>query len=148
MPGTIHGFQDVLLCLDIHRVHILGVVIEMPGCLPQIRLGDVRRKHELVPALVVLIPEVALDRVADHGALGVPEHEPAAGLLADLEEVQRLAELAVIAFLGLGQTGQIRIELLLLEECRGVDPLEHRPGRVAPPVGSRRVQHLETLDLL
>ena len=89
----------------------------MPGCVPQIALGDVRCKDELVSALYVLIAEIALDGLTDQGALWVPEHQPTARLVADIVEVQLFAELAVIAFLGLGQTGQIGVEVLFLKNA-------------------------------
>jgi hypothetical protein len=54
----------------------------------------------------------------------------------DLEEAERLAEHAVVALLGLLEVVQVRLELVLLEEGRGVDALQHLPLHVAAPVGT------------
>ena len=62
------------------------------------------------------------------------------------DQAEILAELAVVALLGLFQPRQVRVELLLREEGRPVHPLHGLILRVALPVGVRRRQQLERLQ--
>ena len=102
VEGAVHGFDKVLLALDIHgRVHIIFVEIQVPTRLPQRCLADVRRIHDLVPGLVMLLAPEVLDDSADARRFGVPVDQAWAARLVDAEEVQLPAQPAVIALLDL-----------------------------------------------
>lgn len=51
VEGAVHGFDLVLISLDVHLVeHALLVEIEVPRRLPQLQIGHVRGVQQLVPA--------------------------------------------------------------------------------------------------
>src|SRR5262245_6763958 len=78
-----------------------------------------------------------------HASLGMPQDQAGAHLLVDREEVQLLAEPAVIAaqrFLDALEMGR---EVLLAGERRAVDALEHLVALVAQPVSARDVGEFE-----
>jgi hypothetical protein len=95
---------------------------------------------------VLLAPE-RLDRVAHPAAPGVPQHEAGADRLVDREQIEVLADPAVIAPLGLLEHVEVRVELGLRRERRAVDPLELRVGLAPAPVRAGDRQQLERLDL-
>ena len=64
-----------------------------------------------------------------------------------MEQIELLADAAVIALLGLLQPVQVVIELLLVGPGRAVDPLQHLVARVAAPVGAGHLRQLERLEL-
>ena len=100
--------------------------------------------------LVVVLPGVELPPVLDEGvlqdhSLGEEEREPGA-LLHDGEQTELLAELAVVPLLGLLKHVEVRLQLLLVLECRAVDPGQHLVVLVAPPVRAGEGEQLERLD--
>ena len=75
----------------------------------------------------------------------MPEHQPG-GLVLQMEQVELLAELAVIALLGFLEPVQVGVLVLLLRPGRAVDPLQHLVARIAPPVRSGELHQLEDLE--
>ena len=75
------------------------------------------------------------------------EDQARPGQLLDAEQVQFLAQLAVVALLGFFQLIEVGIQVLLAEEGRAVDALHLGVLLVAPPVGAGDGQHLEGLDV-
>src|SRR5262249_48071504 len=53
------------------------------------------------------------------------------------------AELAMIALLRLLERMKMRRELLAIAPRRAIDPGQHRPGRIAAPIGARHLHQLE-----
>ena len=80
-------------------------------------------------------------------ALGMEEDQPRPGEFLDAEQIQFLAQLAVVALLGFFELGQVLVQILLGEERRAVDALQLRVLLVALPVGARDRKQLERLDL-
>ncbi len=62
------------------------------------------------------------------------------------EEVEFLAQAAVVALPRLLQPVEMGLELVLLEERGAVDALQHLPARIAPPVRAGGVEQLEVLE--
>ena len=81
-------------------------------------------------------------------ALGMEEDQSRPGQLLDAEQVQLLAQLAMVAFLGLFELGQMLVQFFLREKCRPVDALQLRVLLIALPVRSGDGKQLERLDLL
>lgn len=73
--------------------------------------------------LGVFVLPVVLNELAYDGALGVPEHQPAARVLLDGEQLQRLAERAVVPALGLLGLQLVGRQLLRGLPGRAVDAL-------------------------
>src|SRR6202012_4553871 len=92
------------------------------------------------------LPHPVLHRLADEATLGVPEDEARARDLLDGEEVELLAEDAVIARLGLLELLEVGVQIFLREEGRAVDALELLVVFLAQPIGTGDRVHLEGLD--
>ena len=75
------------------------------------------------------------------------EDEAGAGEFLDAEEVELLAELAVVALLGLFELVEVVVEVLGGEEGGAVDALQLLVVLVALPVGAGDGEQLEGLDL-
>ena len=76
-----------------------------------------------------------------------PQDQAAADQLADGEQLELLAEHAMVAFLRLFQLVQIGVEVLLAEERGGVEPLQLLAAGVVLPVGAGDAEQLEGADL-
>ena len=80
--------------------------------------------------------------------LGWKKISPGPAEFLNAKEVELLAELAVVAFLGFFELGQIVVQLLLGEKRSAVDALQLRVLFVAFPVGAGDGEQLKRLDLL
>ena len=89
------------------------VEIGVAGGLPQVAARDVRRVDQRVAALQVLVAHPVFELLADDAALGMEEDQPGAGQFLDAEQVELLAELAVVALLGLFHLLEVRVQVLL-----------------------------------
>ncbi len=147
MERAVHGLQVVLLALaadvtvGIHdlvehhrRVHAVGVPLQVTAGHEQVALGDVRGVHDLVAAGEQALAHVALDLVADDAALGVEHAEAGADLVGEREEVEFLAQLAVVAFGGLFEALLVGAQLVLGGPRGAVDALQLRVLLAAAPV--------------
>ena len=84
----------------------------------------------------------------DHdAAVGAKERQAGAHLVVKEEDLQLLAQLAVIALLGLFQLQQVVLELLGVLPGRAVDALQHLVVLVAAPVGARHRHQLDGIRL-
>ena len=117
----------------------------MPGGVEEPALGDLGGVDEVEAVVLVAVDDVLLDLVAQHGALGVEDHQAGADLLGEGVEVELGAELAVVALGGLGQAGLVGLEIVLGGPGGAVDPLEGVAGLVALPVGRRGLGQREAL---
>ena len=122
------------------------VVAFVAAGLPQVHARHVRGVHQRVAALQVLVAHPVFHLLADEAALGMPEDQPRPRQLLDGEQVELLAQHAMVALLRLLDLVQILVEVLLAEERGAVDALQLRVLLVAQPVRARDVEHLECLD--
>src|SRR5688572_15036967 len=76
----------------------------------------------------------------------MPEDETRPHDLLNGEEVELLAQHAVVPLPCLFQPVQMRVELVLGMERRPVDALKHLPALVAPPIRPRSGEQLEVLQ--
>ena len=144
---TVHGLHAVFRVVQFHGgEHVLRVVAVVAGGLPEVGAGDVRGEDERVAAAEILVAHPVFHLFADEAALGMPEDEAGAGELLNGEQVELLAEQAMVALLGFFELVEVVVELLLGVERRAVDALELRVLLVAQPVGSGDVEQLEGLD--
>src|SRR2546430_2520475 len=88
-----------------------------------------------------------LEQLADGAALWIEENQAVACQLLDAEQVELLAELAMVALLGLLQALQILIQLLFRKERGTVDALQALALLVSLPVGAGDREQLESFDL-
>src|ERR1035437_10225759 len=118
------------------REHVLRVEIGVAGSLPQVEARHVGGVDQRVAALQVLIAHPVFELFADDAALGMEEDESGTGEFLDAEEVELLAELAVVALLGLFHLFEVGVEFLGGEEGGAVNALELLVVLVALPVGA------------
>ena len=78
--------------------------------------------------------------------LGWKKIRPGPGQLLDAEQIELLAELAMVALLGLFEPLEVLVELLLREERRAVDALHLVVLLVALPVGAGDREQLEGFE--
>ncbi len=119
----------------------------MPGDLKQALAHDVRSEDEIIPVPKNQCLLVFLDLVADYRAPRVPENETRSDPGIGRVEIELLRQHAVIPSLRLLQLMQVRLEIFLLPERRGVDALKHLPMLIATPVRAGGVQQLEVLEI-
>ena len=144
--GAVHGLQHVgvadflalvVALLQLHEgVHALLVVGEVPGLVVEGGAGDVGGGHAQVAGAELQLLHVALQLVAQDGAVGHPEGQSFTDLLVDGEDAQLAAELLVVARLGFLEVALVRLELVLGGEGPGVEAGHHHVARVAAPVGA------------
>ncbi len=147
VEGAVHRLELVAHILDIDgREHVLAVEVEVTAGLPQIDLGDVRGADQFVAVPVMLFLPVILDELPEQGTLGLPEDEARADLLLDGEELEILAELAVVALPRLLKLVEVLLQLLGIEEGGAVEPLQHGILLIPPPVGAGKAGQLEGLE--
>ncbi len=99
-----------------------------------------------VPRSLLSPHDKVFELPADRRALRQPEDEPAAHLLTYHEQVQVLADLAVVALSGLLQPPQVLVELSLRWPRRRVQPLQLRPVLISAPVRCGQAQELNRSD--
>ena len=111
---AVHRLQAVLRVVELHRrVHVFAVVLFVAGDLPELAAHDVRREDHVVAAPDALFAHPVFHRLADEAALGVPEDEARAGDLLDGEEVELLAEHAVVARLDLFEPLEVGVQIFV-----------------------------------
>jgi hypothetical protein len=145
---AVHGLEVVVLALagdvalrvdlfvEVHgREHALAVPVQVLAGLEQVALGDVRGVDQVVAVCEQALAHEVLDLGADDAALGVEDRQAGADLLGEGEQVQFLAELAVVALRGLLQAGLVGAQFVLAGPGGSVDPLQLRVLLGAAPVG-------------
>ncbi len=128
----------------------LGVLVvgEVAGGLVERELADVRGEDLRVALEAELLGDEVLQLLAQDGAVRGPEDEALADVLVDVEELEVLAQLAVVAELGLLHALDVLGELVLGGEGGAVDALELFVFLVAAVVGARDGEEFEGLHLL
>ena len=109
---AVHGLEAHRPLLHLGEVHVLAVDVPVAGLLEQLDVVEDRRLDLAVAAVGVLAPPQLLEPVPDDHAVRLPERR-AGRQLAEQEEVELLAELAVVACAGLLEHLQVVLEVLL-----------------------------------
>ena len=104
------------------------------------------RDDLLVAVLLLHRAQELFQPVAQRGALGQPQRQARSHALREGEEFQLLAQLAVVALLGLFHQGEVLVEHRLLGERDAVDARQHLTFLVAAPIGAGNRQQLDGLD--
>jgi hypothetical protein len=102
--------------------------------------------HLAIVGRIQAAAHIGLQRAPHHIALGVPEDAPLR-LGLEVEQVHLLPDAAMVALGGFLQPRQVRVELLLVEPARPVDPAEHRVLLIAAPVGTGNARQLEGVGI-
>ena len=104
--GAVHGLNGVILAVDDGGVHVVLVVIPVAAAVPELLVEDDGRGDLHIAVALVALPPIVQQGVFQHHALGQEERE-ARALLGHHEQAQFLAQLAVVAALGLLNALQI-----------------------------------------
>ena len=116
----------------------------MAGGFPQAAVEQQRSSDFEIAGRVEPAAHIVFDDAIELPALGMPE-DAADRLLLHMEQVELAAEPAVVAPLGLLETEEILVELLLARPGGAVDALQLSVVRVAAPIGSGHIHQLEGL---
>ena len=142
---AVHGLHAELALVDLREVHVLFVVLVVPGDLEELGVEDLRRDDLLVAVLHVQVAHVAEEEVVDRRTLRQEERRGGREGMED-EKPELLAELAVIAGLRRFEALEVLVEILLRQEHGAVNALQHRIPLVAFPVGAGRMRKLEDAE--
>ena len=108
----------------------------MAADLPQLAPHHVRRVDHLVAAPQALVAHPVFHDFADDAALGMPEDEAGPGEFLNAEQIELLAQHAMVALGRFFKAREVCVQILLREERRAVDALQLRILFVAEPVGA------------
>ncbi|MNS67489.1 hypothetical protein D3C72_1007440 [compost metagenome] len=162
VAGAIHGLEHEGVVLELalhavvvvallelvlgpHAVHVLVVVAEVAAGAEHLGIVGEGGDHLVVLVAVVKLADELHEAVVDESTLRQEEGHGRRHLV-EHEEVELLAELAVVALGGLFQPGHVGLEVLGRPVGGGVDALEHLVLLVAAPVRAGHRQELEVLD--
>ena len=96
----------------------------MPGGFPQAPIHDIGCIDLNVAGCFLVFAHI-LQQVQEHcPAFRMPEHR-AGRFIAEMKQIKLAAQFAVIAFLRLFQTMQIRLQLFFIAPSGAVDALQH-----------------------
>ena len=127
--------QEFLVVHFDGRELAVAVVRVVPGRAVQVQVADVGCYHGQVTRLALGLAHEVRERLAHYRALRLPQHEPLAHQRVDHEQVELLAQHAVITFPGFFQHVQVFLQFFGLFPGGAVDAREHLVLFVAAPVG-------------
>ena len=143
---AVHRLQAELFTLRLDDEHVVAIEIPMARLLPEVLAHDDRGGDLLIAASLLHLAHRTFERAPKSLPLRVPEGAPGRDVV-EREEVQRDAELAMIALARLIATPEVLVDLLLRLPCGAIDALQHRSIVLAAPVGPRNGEQLERTDL-
>src|SRR5918999_1810442 len=135
------------VALDVREVHVVAVHVPVAGLLPELDVVDDRRLDLAVAAGAVLRAPQLGQLVPERHPVRLPERRAGAEV-AEQEQLQLAAELAVVARAGLLEPLEVLLEVVLGVEGGAVDAREHLAAGVAAPVRARHGGELERLHAL
>ena len=145
VPHAVHGLDAMHVSLDLGEVHVLAVMVVVPGTLPELTAQDLRSPNQLIAALKMFPHQEILEDRTQHHAFGQPERHARGDIFVEGEQPEFLAQTAMVAALRFLDGGEMRLERLLVGKGRAVDAGEHGVLFVAAPIGSGHGKQLEGL---
>src|ERR687890_152725 len=132
---TVHRLQAVA-CRAVHhrREHGILVMFEVSALGVELLVDQVPRPDVLVAVAGLDLAHVALHEMTEHLALRQKERDAGPDAWREGEELQVLAELAMVSRLGLFEPAEVCLELLLCRPGGPVDAGEHRVVLITAPV--------------
>src|SRR4029078_6904999 len=121
---TIHRLHGVFAILGAREKHVLAEVVPMAGPLPYGNVEHLRAPDFLKSRLAVYVAHVLFDLLPDGPSLRMPE-DHARRFVLKMEQIERAAELAVIAFFRLLQPMEVGVLVFFFRPRGAVDALEH-----------------------
>src|SRR5882762_2854144 len=114
VAGTVHRLEAIFGVVEFHGVeHVLRVVAFVARGKKQLAAGHVRRYDERIAASQVLFAHPVFHLFTDDAAFGMPKDEARSGKFLDREQVELLAQHAMVALLRLFNAVKVGVEILL-----------------------------------
>ena len=157
-PAPQLGIENQNVARAVHRLHghfhvagerlehVLVVLVRMAGLYPQHLVHDFRRDNFQVAPMVDFPADVILERVHHLRSLRMPEHH-AGRMVLDVVEVHFLADFPVVALGGFFQKFYVCREAVLVRKAGAIDARQLVGLLVSVPVGARKRENLEALEL-
>ena len=147
MARAVHRFELVFRVVQLHRrEHVFRIEAGVARGLPQFAPHHVRSVDERIAALQIGIAHPVFQLLADDAAFGMEEDQAGAGEFLNAEEIQLLAELAMVALLRFFELVEVLVEFFFGEPGRAVDALQLLVLLVALPVRAGDREQFERLD--
>ena len=130
---AIHRLQAELFTLGFDDEHVVAIEVPVTRLLPEVLADDDRRRDLLIATTLLHLAHGALKGAPESLPLRMPEGTPGRNVV-EREEVERYAELAMIALARLIATPEILIKMLLRLPRGAIDSLQHRAIVLPAPV--------------
>jgi hypothetical protein len=122
VAGAVHGLQPVTrLAVDHGWEHRLPVVLQMSRLREQGLVDQVPGPHVLVAVARLDLAHVVFHEVPHHLPLGQEERDAGSCIGREREELEVLADLAVVPRPRLIEAPEVSLQLLLRRPCRTID---------------------------
>src|SRR5258706_6929200 len=143
---AVHRLQVVIFALDIERrVHILLVVEKVARTDVERLLGDVRSSHAPIAFATLFLHRQELQLLPDDHAVRHPQRKAGADVGREREELEVLADAAMVALLLLLESLKVFVEFFAVAPRSAVNALQLRVLGVATPIGSRDLRQPESV---
>ena len=146
---AVHRFEHINLaflgCGDGLET-VFSVVVPVARSNVELLAADVRCHNLLISISFLNLLQIVLKAQTDSRAFRQPDWQTFAHHIAEHKQFHFLANLAVVAFLGLLEQNKILVQKFLLREGDGVDAGELLALLVATPVGTGHAQHFHGFD--
>ncbi len=143
---AVHGLDRIVFIIDLGEIHVLFIMIPVPGAVPQFFIQDYRGANLLVAGQGVFLTPEVFEFIANYHALGQKQGKTGSFIHCN-EQAQLPPQFAVVALFGLFQLVQVIIQLCFLGERSGVDTLQHGIILTAAPVGPGHAHQFDRFDL-
>ncbi len=135
MTWAVHRLHGVVAFFRFGGEHGVLVMFPVAGFLPQCTVNNLRRFDLKVTGITLYFTHVLLKHLIHGPAIRVPEHHTWRFFL-QVEQVQLLCQLTVIAFFRFFDAGNIVLQILLIVPCSTVNTLQLFVLRITAPVGT------------
>src|SRR5579883_1602902 len=143
---AIHRLHRKLALIDAGEVHMFFKIIVMPALYPHFFIEYDRGYDLLVSPLDELAAQIFFEHSDNDNAVVVPERK-AGAFLVHTENIQLRAKLAVVAFAGFFDAGDVGVQFLFGRECNTIDALHRLALAIAAPVGAADAEQFHLLYL-
>jgi hypothetical protein len=136
---AVHRLNSVLHILYFCEVHLISIVFEMAGLLPELKSEKMRTDGDLITSLqMLLFLEILQDR-PEHGTFGMVDHQTWTGFIAKTEKIQLPSQSTVVSFAGLLKHAKEFVQGLLGWKGGAINSLEDFIPGVSSPISPRYI---------
>ena len=140
--GTVHGFHGERTLVDFGEIHIVAIVIPVPGLDPEAPVEDEGRPYFRITVLQVHLSPEFHDRVHNDHAARMKERESRSFAL-EAEQIEFNAKFPVVAAPRFFKPLQMGFQILLRGERGSIHAGKHWILLAAPPVRPRNGKKFE-----